>query len=591
MLREIRLRNFRCFNDQTVGFQRTTVIVGRNNSGKSTIVEALNLVAAVVNRRSATFTAAPSWLGLSKFQRVIAPGISHLNLNLSTAFHRYGEPPAEITASFENGAIVRVFVGREDTIYATVQAQKDWVTSSGQFVALSIPWIYVLPQVGPVQGEETLLTDPYVLDNLYTRLSSRHFRNQILRSPSGFADFKRLAEATWHGLRVEPVEKIRAKDTPLSMLVQDGDFAAEVGWMGHGLQMWLQTIWFVSRTPPAATVVLDEPDVYMHPDLQRKLFRLIRGRFEQAMIATHSVEIMAEADPGEILIVDKKHRRSGFANTEPGVQMLVDRLGGIHNVHLARLWNAKKVLLLEGEDLGLLRCFHELLFPDSETPLDAIPNLALGGWGGWSYAIGSSMALRNAVGEEIISYCILDSDYHTEAQKCDRYREAADRGIRLHIWSSKEIENYLLRPAVIRRLIKERLKSGPAPSADDISEEMLRICEMEKDNVMDGLAAEIQAGEKSLGMRAHRVAREQLKAPWGDPEKRLAIASGKAIVSQLSAWSQEQFGVSFGPAAIAKRFHAAEIPEEIKVVLEAIEEAQPFPDVQSPRGKPTTDGA
>jgi hypothetical protein len=581
MLRELRLRNFRCFSDQTVTFRRATVVVGRNNAGKSTIVEALNLVAAVVNRRSATFTVAPHWLELSRFQRVIAPRISHLNLNLSTVFHRYGDPPAEITASFENGATIRVFVGREDTVYATLRAKKDWVTSSGQFAALGIPWVYVLPQVGPVQSEETLLTDAYVSDNLYSRLSSRHFRNQILRCPSAFADFKQLAEATWHGLRVEPVEKIRAKDTPLSMLVQDGDFVAEVGWMGHGLQMWLQTIWFVSRTPITATVVLDEPDVYMHPDLQRKLFRLVKGRFAQAIVATHSVEIMAEADPGEILIVDKRLRRSGFANTEPAVQMLIDRLGGIHNVHLARLWNARKVLLLEGEDLGLLRCFHELIFPASETPLDGLPNLSIGGWGGWSYAIGSSMALRNAVGDEIVSYCILDSDYHTAAQKCDRYREAEDRRIRLHIWLFKELENYLLHPDVIRRLIKERLKGGSAPSVEDIHGELLRICDLEKDNVLDGLAAEIQAGDKKLGTGAHRVAREQLKPLWDDPPNRLKLVSGKAAVSQLSTWAQREFGVSFGPVAIAKRFSIDEIPGEIRVVLAAVEETQPFPGVSS----------
>jgi len=93
--------------------------------------------------------------------------------------------------------------------------------------------------------------------------------------------------------------------------------------------------WFLSRTPPDCTVVLDEPDVYMHPDLQRRLFRLTRTRFRQCIIATHSVEIMAESDPGNILIIDKKEERSRYANNEPGVQLLIDQIGGIHNVHLA----------------------------------------------------------------------------------------------------------------------------------------------------------------------------------------------------------------------------------------------------------------
>ena len=117
-----------------------------------------------------------------------------------------------------------------------------------------------------------------------------------------FAEFKALAEETWHGLSIETItEAVTKEGTLLSLPVRDGDFVAEVGWMGHGLQMWLQTIWFLARTSTDSTVVLDEPDVYMHPDLQRKLFRLTRGRFRQCIVATHSVEIMAEADPGNIL--------------------------------------------------------------------------------------------------------------------------------------------------------------------------------------------------------------------------------------------------------------------------------------------------
>lgn len=71
----------------------------------------------------------------------------------------------------------------------------------------------------------------------------------------------------------------------LLLLVCDGEFAAEAAWMGHGLQMWLQTMWFLRRTSSQDIVVLDEPDVYMHPDLQRRLLRLLRGRYAQSVIA------------------------------------------------------------------------------------------------------------------------------------------------------------------------------------------------------------------------------------------------------------------------------------------------------------------
>jgi hypothetical protein len=383
MLRQLRLQNFRCFDDHSILFESNVVIVGKNNAGKSSIIEALRILSTVINRKSASFAKLPQWLDLPRFQLAIAPGISQLGLNLASVFHRYGSPPATITATFGEGAVIRIYLGPEETIYATVQSKDAWVTTGRRFLELKLPWIHVLPQIGPLLSDEYRIHDERVLAYLNSRLASRHFRNQVRQFPLAFADFKRLAEDTWNGLRVDEIQESANKSgTLLSLPVRDGDFVAEVGWMGHGLQMWLQTIWFISRTPPEATIVLDEPDVYMHPDLQRRLYRLTKARFRQSIIATHSVEIMAESDPSRILVVDKRESRSRYANNEPGVQLLIDQIGGIHNVHLARLWSARRFLLIEGKDMGLLRPMHSLLLPDSDTPLDALPALPIGGWGG-----------------------------------------------------------------------------------------------------------------------------------------------------------------------------------------------------------------
>ena len=138
----------------------------------------------------------------------------------------------------------------------------------------------------------------------------------------------------------------------------------------------------------------------------------------------------------------------------------MDQLGGVHNVHLARLWSAKKFLLVEGKDVSFLRHFHSLLFSDADIPVDAIPSLPVGGWGGWAYALGSSMTLRNAVGERVVVYRILDSDYHTSKQIEDRYEEAKARGVHLHVWSRRELENYLVHAQVVKRVITARHKAS-----------------------------------------------------------------------------------------------------------------------------------
>ena len=95
----------------------------------------------------------------------------------------------------------------------------------------------------------------------------------------------------------------------LSQLVQDGHFVAEVGRMGHGLQIWLQAIWFLVRSDRSQTLILDEPDVYLHADLQRKLIRHLLTLPNQTILTSHSVEILSEVAPDQILIVKPRDSR------------------------------------------------------------------------------------------------------------------------------------------------------------------------------------------------------------------------------------------------------------------------------------------
>jgi hypothetical protein len=572
------MQNYRCFDDHTILLEPSAVLVGKNNAGKSSIIEALRIVAAVVNRRGAGFVPAPKWLDLPRFRLGIAPGIAELGLNLSAVFHRYQEPPAIITATFTEGAVITIYVGREDKVFATIQDDDTWVTTLTKFLRLELPWVSVLPQIGPLLTEEYRISDERVSGYLNSRLSSRHFRNQLDQMSEAFEEFKRLAEETWHGLRVDPIQRQATREgLLLSLNVRDGDFVSEVGWMGHGLQMWLQTIWFLSRTPADHTVILDEPDVYVHPDLQRKLFRLARARFGQCVIATHSVEIMAESEPSNILIIDKKHRRSRYANNEPGVQLLIDQIGGIHNVHLARLWSARKFLLVEGKDLSLLKRWHAVLYPDAELTLDAIPSLPIGGWSGWPYAVGSSMALRNAVGDRIATYCILDSDYHSVAEIELRYKDAAARGVNLHVWSGKEIENFLLQPRPIRRVLA-RAKDHAIPTESEIRQKILELSEQERRSVEDGIASSLMQANRKLDVSTvNKMARSRVNHLWKTETRRPMVVSGKDLLAGLSTWAKEECGIAFGPPAVARQMTITDIPEEVASIIRAVEEGDAFP--------------
>ena len=73
----------------------------------------------------------------------------------------------------------------------------------------------------------------------------------------------------------------------------------ELFWAGDGLQIWLQLLFHLFRQRDVNVVVLDEPDIYLHPDMQRRLVNLIDSlSTQQIILASHAPEVLAEASKG-----------------------------------------------------------------------------------------------------------------------------------------------------------------------------------------------------------------------------------------------------------------------------------------------------
>lgn len=577
VLKTLKLTNFRCFQAHQIEFGPLNVAVGHNNAGKSTVAEALRIVSIVTERfrNINAYREPPSWLTLPRVLRGFTVALDNLEINFDAMFHRYGEPPAMIEADFGGSGRVRVYVGGAKRVHCVLyDGRGSIVDTRDRARRLRMPTVSTLPQVGPVAATERVLNPDYVRASLSSRLAPTHFRNQLNLLYEVFPSFQATVEETWPGLQVkELVGEGAAPGEELHLEVRDGDFVAEVSLMGHGVQMWLQTMWFLSRVARSSTIVLDEPDVYMHADLQRKLIRLIREKYRQVIITTHSTEIMAEVPPEGIVVIDKTRPTSGRAVSLPAVQRVIASLGSVHNVHLARLWATKKFLLVEGKDRRLLKAFQDVLFPASPQPIDGLPNASIGGWGGWRYALGTSLALENAAGKHITIYCILDSDFHSPKQIAQLRENFAQRGVQLHIWRMKEIENYLLIPAAIERAVSSRLPAGrgQAPTAAEIEGFMLDTAAKMQDECLEGAASEFLSDDRSLGAggaireaRSFLARRSQQVGPLG-------YVSGKDLISALSGWSQGRFGVALSPLAIAQATRPEELDFEVHSLIGAIE--------------------
>ncbi len=225
----------------------------------------------------------------------------------------------------------------------------------------------------------------------------------------------------------------------------------------------------------------------------------------------------------------------------------------------------------------MLSVVRRILYPDSDA-LESFPSFPLGGWGGWSYAIGSSMLLKNSGGDAVAVYCLLDSDAHTPAAITKRYEEATRYSVRLHIWAKKEIENYFLIPSAIVRCIERRMPArATAPSIEEVRERLDAICEQQKDEIFDATSAEILAERRALGSGgANRAGRQIIDEAWQTGAGRLSIAFGKRAFGALSEWTKDQFGVAIGPARVALELETSEIEPEMADAIMAIEQCEEF---------------
>jgi hypothetical protein len=203
--------------------------------------------------------------------------------------------------------------------------------------------------------------------------------------------------------------------------------------------------------------------------------------------------------------------------------------------------------------------------------------MAYEGWGGWSYAVGSSMLLQNAAGDEVRPYCLMDRDYHTVEEIEARNDDARKRGIELHIWNRKEIENYFLIPKAIHRLISDEKGEAGSPSLQNVIDKIDETAHELKDAVLDSISGAFQIKNRgTMVAQANEHARSILNRAFMSFEGRISLLPGKEVLGKLANWSNTEYGVSFSLQRLSKYINRDEVPPELRSVITSLELGEPF---------------
>lgn len=571
LLEKVKLEYFKCYQETTVSFKDLTIIVGENNAGKSCLIEALRLVSnAAQNAYRKYYKTPPAELELSVSLKGFLIDTKKLRIDLESVVYFYDKNRiAKVTAFFNDKSKIEIYLNDNCAFAVIYDTQKKAITNSKKARELEIDKMRIMPQLGTIREQEKILSNDTVMDDKDTYLSSLHFRNEIYQwKDSYYSDFKQLAEETWNSLEISsPV--FSQTDNIISLIVKDNRFYAEIGKMGSGLQLWLQIMWFISRSKDCDIIILDEPDIYMHSEMQRKILEIVRNNFSQVIIATHSLEIISRVDPECILEINKKNKTMQYANDVPSVQKIIDDIGGVSNLSLINLGRQRKCLFVEGNDIDILNRFNEKLYGHQIC----LPTFAFGGFSKISHLYGAAKLFFSETDNQIKCLAIADKDYRDERVVSNICKEAEGEHLTLHVWSKKEIENYLINPQILYKLI---------PNSAEITYpefliEFEKLVDMEKESVFDSYATQyrvdckfFQSDQQWDVATCNRKAREYLSKRWNSLDNKLALIGGKEFLGKIRNYFQENYKVSFSNKKIIDSCPVEMIPEEIKDVLNVI---------------------
>ena len=572
----VHFRNFKAFENFSISLDRMNILVGPNNSGKSTVIGAFRVL-SVGLRKAASRN--PEFIGTRDFTWGYRIPRASLPITLENAQTDYQDVEATVTFRLTNGNRLRLSFtsDADDCILYPVTAEGEKVTRAKFNRQFPIS-LLVVPVLGPVENREKIVKRETVDENLATHRASRNFRNYWYYYPGDFEAFRQQVIATWPGMDISPPESI--EDGRLSMFCLEDRITRELYWTGYGFQVWCQLLSHTFRSQSRSMLIIDEPDIYLHANPQRQLLSILKASGPDVLMATHSSEIVAEADANDILVIDKSQRSAKRVRSLEGIQSTLGSLGSIHSVTMSTIAQTRRVLYVEGEDFKIIRRFARRLGLDELGTGVGIAPFPLGGFPSIQRIKAVTMGVSESIGGPIAFGGIFDRDFRPD-EEIDELLEMLESKLALAvILERKEIENYLLVPAALdkslARLLSDRSRSsGESASVGRPIVEFLQ-------EITTPMESDVQAQyiAKRLDHLAHTgkdkstISREAINIfdrKWNDDQLRLHIVPGKRVLSELFSQIQREYKVNLTPAKIIEQMRESDLPWNLRQTLKDLD--------------------
>jgi hypothetical protein len=587
MISHLHLESFKCFSSYDVEFKQIQLLIGGNNSGKTTIFQALQVFFWCLDQ---TADVTDATVNLRKTQLPEVGAIPYFTVR--DLFHkqriRSAGSPTRIVVQ------IRTTVAPEITFKIYPAFSRNIMVDGGgttitraQYNSLKLLSPILIPStIGIVPREE--LFRPIAQERMISE--GRHnliLRNLIYRlsKTDHWEDFTKLIQPLF-GIAGISVPFDEEKDEWLTSLYRDSDGEFDFISAGSGFLQVANIIAFLFLNP-TKVALLDEPDSHMHDDLQRLIFDILKEVSEkrglQIIVSTHSPTLIDAAGYESLLLIDRSETKPlQPEDTETLIPRLSDMGLSLPPRKLMDTLRGRKVLFVEGEEAdyeNFLKVLGRKVFTDfSEVTRMLTVFQTEGPTMNWPFD--TIKAFEKLIGTRIRYVYISDADLNTDEQLREREKKATEQGHTIRHLSRRNRESYMLDPIILSRLLEKKwkVKNATVDTPELLTEQgiktfLLENATTDEDRVRTSLFV---YQEPSLrGDAQHKTAltqelndffRVNYVAPLQSKEIPFRLLDSKTLLRTFRTEAQAH-GLSFSDREILDEYTQDEIPQDIKNIV------------------------
>lgn len=377
----VKIQNFKGFkNEVNIPLSNPSVLIGPNNSGKTSAIQALSLWSRAIREWYNKKGESPSesktryGVGINRLTILDIP-VKESRYYWNETRIREGSKP--ITFSIEVGVIMdgkeypakMIFNSRDqESVYCRPDQQLLQETELLQF-ARSISFNLLYPMSGIASGAmnasaEFLINDGQMNVNLGQGQTSHVLRNLCYRifqaSNDDWEQISRFLELLFQVKLQKPELDDATGILSLSYLDSHGAAPLEIALAGRGMQQMLLILAYL-YTHKKSVLMIDEPDAHLELLRQKQIFTILQDvsahTDSQIIIATHSEVIMGESEETNLsfLLNGDCIRLSSNDTIKHTLRNL-----GMEHYYKAKI--SPHLLIVEGStDVMMLRAFAQKL--------------------------------------------------------------------------------------------------------------------------------------------------------------------------------------------------------------------------------------